>query len=444
LALVHPDDRREIIDRCERCRSDGEDFETEFRVIWPNGKVRWFHGRGKTIIEDGRPIYLTGACFDITERKSMELRREEGLRENDRRKDQFLAHMSHEIRSPMTSILAYADILLSHLRDADDIECVKIIKQGGNHLLELIGDILDLSKIGSGKLKINKEIVSLPTLINEVHSLMEVRAKEKKLPLILRYEGAIPENIETDRTRLRQILFNLVSNAIKFTAEGSVKIIARFLPNDSVLELEVVDTGIGISKEQRGRLFQPFMQASSLTTHGQEGTGLGLVITKQLVSMLGGEISFESVPTRGSTFRIRMPIICSPDPTAGTNNGANGAAARRKSKILLVDDNPMVCKAIGRLLEISGHEVAVAFDGKSALETARRFQADVVVLDLKLPDMGGYELLEQLKKLKHLANAKSIALTGYGEECRRNAAVEFDHFLTKPADAQALEKLLLV
>ena len=444
LALVHPDDRQEIMRRCERCRSDGEDFETEFRVVWPGGKVRWFYGRGKTIIEDGRPIYLTGACFDITKRKTTEMQREEALRKNDRRKDQFLAHMSHEIRSPVTSILAYADILLSHLQDADDIECVKIIKQGGNHLLELIGDILDLSKIGSGKLKINREIVSLPTLINEVHSLMEVRAKEKKLPLILRYEGEIPENIETDRTRLRQILFNLVSNAIKFTAEGKVEIMARVLPNDSALEVEVTDTGIGISREQQEKLFQPFMQANSATTRGQEGTGLGLAITKQLVSMLGGEIAFESVPNRGSTFRIKMPIACRRATTAGTSNGVNCAATRRKSKILLVDDNQMVCKAIGRLLETSGHEVAVAFDGQSALEKAREFQADVVVLDLELPDMGGYELLGQLKKLKTLAHTKSIALTGYGEEFRHHEGVEFDHFLTKPTDAKVLENLLLV
>jgi two-component system CheB/CheR fusion protein len=442
LLLMHPDDRLKIIGLCERCRSDGEDFETEFRVVWPNGEVRWFYGRGKTIIENGAPAYLTGACFDITKRKEMELRREEALRENDRRKDQFLAHMSHEIRSPMTSILAYADILLSHLQDADDIECVKIIKQGGNHLLELIGDILDLSKIGSGKLKINREIVSLPTLLAEVHSLMEVRAKEKQLPLLLHYEGAIPENIETDRTRLRQILFNLVSNAIKFTAEGKVEIIARFLSDDSALEVEVADTGSGISKEQQGKLFQPFVQGDSATTRGQEGTGLGLAITKQLVSMLGGEISFESVPNRGSIFRIKMPIACRRAATAGSN-GVNCAVARRKSKILLVDDNQMVCKAMGRLLEISGHEVAVAFDGQSALEKAREFQADVMVLDLKLPDMGGYDLLEQLKKLKPFANTKSIALTGCGEECRRNAGVEFDHFLTKPADAKVLETLLL-
>ena len=160
--------------------------------------------------------------------------------------------------------------------------------------------------------------------------------------------------------------------------------------------------------------------------------------------MLGGEIAFESIPNRGSTFRIKLPIVCSTAPTAGKSNGVNCAGAIWKRKILLVDDNQMVCKAIGRLLEASGHEVTMAFDGQSALEKARDFQADVVVLDLKLPDMDGYELLEQLKKLEPLAHTKSIALTGYGEECRRNSGVQFDHFLTKPADAKVLEALLLV
>jgi len=438
---VHRDDQVSCVNAYDRAFDARLPFTRSYRLRRHDGEYRW-------VLDQALPQFAPagdftgymGCCVDVTEQKRIE----EALRENDRRKDQFLAHMSHEIRSPMTSILAYADILLSHLRDADDIECVKIIKQGGNHLLELIGDILDLSKIGSGKLKINKEIISLSTLINEVHSLMEVRAKEKKLPLILCYEGAIPENIETDRTRLRQILFNLISNAIKFTAEGSVKIIVRFLSNDSALEVEVADTGIGISEEQQGRLFQPFMQASSVAIRGQEGTGLGLAITKQLVSMLGGEISFESVPAKGSTFRIRMPTLSVPATTGGTNNGANSAAATRKSKILLVDDNQTVCKAIGRLLESSGHQVAVAFDGKSALETVRTFHADVVVLDLKLPDMGGYELLNHLKKLKSFANTKSIALTGYGEEFRQNGGVRFDHFLTKPVDVKALEAVLPV
>jgi CheY-like chemotaxis protein len=342
----------------------------------------------------------------------------------------------------MTSILAYADILLGRLRDTDDIECVKTIKQGGNHLLELIGDILDLSKIGSGKLKINRETVRLPALLNDVYSLMGVRAKEKNLPLLLQYQGTIPESVETDRTRLRQILFNLVSNAIKFTAEGSVKINARWLPNDSVLEIEVIDTGIGIPNEQQARLFQPFVQAESAFTLGQEGTGLGLAITKQLVDMMGGEISFESVLNRGSTFRVRIPMSCSPAAAPETKNDAISITSRRKGRILLVDDNQAVCKALRRLLETSGYEVAVAFDGQSALQAARAFQPDAFVLDLKLPDMSGYELLRRLKALQSLQHAKSIALTGFGEEFRCTDDVEFDHQLTKPVDAKELETLL--
>jgi PAS domain S-box-containing protein len=416
-------------------------FTRSYRLKRHDGEYRWVLDKAVPLFAPtGNFTGYLGCCIDITEQKQIQ----ETLREANRRKDEFLANMSHEIRSPMTSILAYADLLLSHLKDPDDIECVKTIKQGGTHLLDVISDVLDLSKIGSGKLKINKGIVSLPTLLNEVHSLMAVRAQEKKLHLVLTYEGAIPENIETDRTRLRQILLNLVSNAVKFTEEGSVQIIARFLPDDSMLEVEVADTGIGISREQQGRLFQPFMQADSATTPGHEGTGLGLAITRQLVDLLGGEISFESAPNRGSTFRVKMRVTPIWFTTTGINKTASCTSARRKIKILLVDDNQMACRAIARLLAMSGHEVATAFDGQSALETVRDFQPDVVILDLKLPDMGGYELLQRLKMLQRLQHMKSIALTGFGEEFRQNGGVEFDHFLTKPVDTKELEGLLFV
>ncbi len=560
-------------------------FTRSYRLKRHDGQYRWVLDKGIPLFgPKGNFTGYMGCCMDITEQKRVE----EALREADRRKDEFLANMSHEIRSPMTSILGYADILLAHLDDPDDIECVKTIKQGGNHLLELIGDILDLSKLGSGKLKIHKEKVLLPQLLSDVHSLMAVRAKEKDLPLILKYEGVIPESIETDRTRLRQILLNLVSNAIKFTEKGRVQISARFFAEESALEVEVEDTGIGIPREQQARLFQPFVQAERAMTRDHEGTGLGLAITKRLLKMLGGEIAFESAPNHGSVFRIRIPcgsataattarageksapaalgsgsrlncrvlvaddraeiryllrlflegagtqvvavadgpaaleavqsarargapidiaildiqmpgldgyetarrlraqgftkpiigltagamsgdrerclqsgfdaclskpidqptllemIRCQTQESNSENHAAKGAGLTRpgrKCRILLVDDNPMVCRSIGRLLEMSGHEVAMAFDGQSALETANCFAADVIVLDLKLPDMGGYELLRELKQRDTLANAISIALTGYGEEfCQQGVA--FDHFLTKPADAKALEALL--
>ena len=439
---VHADDVALCFDAYVQAFDARLPFTRSYRLRNGGGEYRWVLDKAIPLFApSGHFTGYMGCCIDITEQKQVE----EALRDADRRKDAFLANMSHEIRSPMTSILAYADILLSHLRDPDDIECVKTIKQGGNHLLELIGDVLDLSKIGSGKLKIHREIVSLPTLLNEVHSLMAVRAQEKKLPLILQYEGVVPEKIETDRTRLRQILLNLVSNAVKFTEKGNVQIVARVLADGSALEVEVADTGIGIPREQQGRLFQPFVQADSLAARGHEGTGLGLAITKHLVEILGGEISFESEPNRGSTFRITMPLASAQTVTDVTHCSAasNRSAAGRKIKILLVDDNQIICRSMARLLEISGHEVAVAFDGQSALETAGVFQADVFVLDLKLPDMSGHELLRRLKALKSLPPAKSIALTGFGEESRRSADVEFDHLLTKPVDAKVLETLLV-
>jgi PAS domain S-box-containing protein len=440
---VHADDVARCFDTCLQGFDARLPFTRSFRLKRRDGAYRWVLDKAVPLFApSGHFTGYMGCCIDITEQKQVE----EALREADRRKDAFLANMSHEIRSPMTSILAYADILLSHLRDPDDIECVKTIKQGGNHLLELISDVLDLSKIGSGKLRINQEVVSLPTLLNEVHSLMAVRAKEKKLALILQYDGAVPEKIETDRTRLRQILFNLVSNAVKFTERGSVQIVARSLANNSALEVEVVDTGIGIAAEQQGRLFQPFVQADSLATREYEGTGLGLAITKHLVDILGGEISFESELTRGSKFRVRMPLPPARVAAAATPSGAVPAyhAAGHRIKILLVDDNQMVCRSMARLLEMSGHEVAVAFDGQSALEIAGVFQPEVFVLDLKLPDMSGHELLRRLKTLQSLQHTKSIALTGFGEEFRRNDDVEFDYLLTKPVDAKELETLLVL
>jgi PAS domain S-box-containing protein len=438
---VHADDIALCFDTYVQAFYTRLPFTRSYRLKRSDGEYRWVFDKAIPLFAPGGHFtgYM-GCCIDITEQKQVE----EALREADRRKDAFLANMSHEIRSPMTSILAYADILLSHLRDPDDIEYARTIKQGGHHLLELIGDVLDLSKIASGKLKIHREIVSLPTLLNEVHSLMAVQAEEKKLSLILRYEGAVPEKIETDGTRLRQIFFNLVSNAVKFTEKGSVQIVARSLANGSALEIEVVDTGIGIPAEQQERLFQPFAQAESLVAREHEGTGLGLAITRRLVEMLGGEISFESALNRGSTFRIKMPLA-SVDAVAGVTDGApsNQSRAGRKVKILLVDDNQMGCRAMARLLEMSGHEVAVAFDGQSALETAGVFQPDVFVLDLKLPDMGGHELLRRLKAVQSLQHTKSIALTGFSEEFRRNDDVEFDHLLTKPVDTKELETLLV-
>jgi signal transduction histidine kinase/DNA-binding response OmpR family regulator len=582
---VHPDDRPAAIAAWQRAVESKGVYAAEFRLLREEGTVQWLREQGRFVHgHNGSPDLVTGVAIDISDQK----RAEEVLKETDRRKNEFLANMSHEIRTPMTSILGYADILLSHLKDPDDVECVQTIKQSGNYLLEIINDILDLSKIESGELKVNHQTVSLPTVLAEIYKLMIVRAKEKGLALILRYDGALPENIVSDRVRLRQILINLVSNAIKFTEHGSVQIVARFIAETSSLEFEVLDTGIGIAKEMQQHLFEPFAQADTSATREYGGTGLGLAITKRLVDMMGGTIAFATQINKGTAFRVAIPshaldattirlpralnptqswianspldcrvlvvddrreirylvrqfieeaggraytvgdghssfeaiqsaarenqpfdivlmdmqmpgldgyeatrqlraqgfrrpiIALTADAMKGnrekcleagcddylskpidretlveivaryTSSAQNDSAAsservvgKRSLKILLVDDSRTACTAIGRLLESSGHCVRMAFDGKSALSTAQNFDADIVMLDFKLPDTTGYELLKELKKLKSLQNAKFFAVSGLAREDIQNkdSPVDFDHFITKPVDVSYVETL---
>jgi PAS domain S-box-containing protein len=588
---VHPNDLEERLDIYYREFDARLSFTMWYRMRRHDGEYRWVLDNGIPLFGSGGTFAgYVGTCIDVT----MHKRVEESLREADRRKDEFLANVSHEIRSPMTSILGYADILLSNLKNYDDIECVRTIKQSGNYLLELINDILELSRIEAGQLSLKKEPVSLPTLLNEVHSIMSVRAQEKALPLMLRYDGAIPQTIESDRTRLRQMIINLVSNAIKFTERGSVQIVARFIADESVLQIEVADTGIGISRAMQEQMFQPFTQADTSATREYGGSGLGLAITKRLAGMMGGTISCTSKENEGSTFcisipvgpvqavvtkpmaieppatvhvpdlrlncrilvaedrseiryllrhfledaggkviavadgqaaieaiqqaeqsgqpmdivimdmhmpaldgyettrRLRaagftMPIIAltaaamtwdrdkclaagcdgylkkpidyralielvdrytngSSESVTETERNAHSARASKRapSKILLVDDSDLAARSTCRLLQMAGHEVHIASTGQSALTIARDFKPDVVLLDIKLPDLDGYEVLRELKMMDGLENTRFIALTGYAvHEIEKDSRGDnFDLVLRKPVDVTYLEGLI--
>ncbi len=224
-------------------------------------------------------------------------------------KSSFLANMSHEIRTPMTAILGYAELLLDEGSDAQDVrDHAAVIKTNGEHLLQILNDILDLSKIEANRVVMESLIVDLPRLVEEVVMTLELRAREKGIDLVADLAPDAPETIITDPTKLRQILVNLVSNAVKFTEAGEVRIAVRPVPREDGLWIafEVRDTGIGMSEEQLGRLFQPFTQADSTMTRRFGGTGLGLCISKNLAVILGGDITVASVPGKGSTFQLTM------------------------------------------------------------------------------------------------------------------------------------------
>ncbi len=386
---------------------------------------------------------------------------EAALRRANNAKSEFLANMSHEIRTPMTAILGYADILLENLRDDESLNAALTIKRNGEHLLEVINDILDLSRIESGKLTVEKLSCSPVQLISEVFSLMRVRAEAKKIGLEVVYEGVMPETVQTDPTRLRQILINLLGNAIKFTETGRVRLVTRFVATPDIparLQFSVIDTGIGMSPSQLQALFQPFTQGDTSTSRKYGGTGLGLAISKRLAQALGGDIAVESVPNQGTTFRLTID----PGPLTGVNwlqgsseavLGVQPAPQRQKDflpslsgHILLVEDGLDNQRLIAFLLRKAGATVTLAENGQEALAKAMPQPEagasappfDLILMDMQMPIIDGYEATARLRAAGY--QGPIVALTAHAMTSDRQKCLDIgcNDYLTKPIDRQKL------
>ncbi|HUG89992.1 MAG TPA: PAS domain S-box protein [Planctomycetaceae bacterium] len=408
----------------------------------------------------GERQFFTGLVRDVTERKRAErelIEARHAAEAASHSKSEFLANMSHEIRTPMTAILGYADVLAEHVRDPDDLECVETIKRNGRHLLEIINDILDLSKIEAGRLDVERQPCSPGQIVADVRSLMEVRAQEKGIPLVVEYECEIPETILSDPTRLRQILINLVSNAIKFTETGGVRLVVRYLAceDGDVMQFDVIDTGIGMSREQQERLFQPFTQADTSVTRRFGGTGLGLTISRRLAHMLGGEITVHSEPGRGSAFRLTVDVgtlpgvrLLRPQPGITLSEaGAPAAPLRLTGRILVVDDRRDIRYLAQHFLEDAGADVATAENGAVGIEAVERAERegrpfDAVVMDMQMPVLDGYAATGQLRSRGYpgpIIALTAAAMPGDREKCL-NAGC--DDYSSKPIDGRRLVEIL--
>ncbi len=375
-------------------------------------------------------------------------------------KSQFLANMSHEIRTPMTAIIGFSEVLTARIKDPENIDALRTIQQNGRFLLEIVNDILDLSKIESGSLDVEQIECSPWEIISDVARLMAVRTEGKDLRLEVEYDGPLPESIQSDPTRLRQILINLTGNAIKFTKSGEVRLVVRLCDAESdnpQLQVDVIDTGIGLTETQIAKLFQPFMQADTSTTRKFGGSGLGLTISLKLAEMLGGRIEVVSTFGEGSKFTVNV----STGPLDGVrmrnpgkaNVSENPASLAEKTvsqldgNVLLAEDGPDNQRLISYILRKAGAEVAVADNGQIALELALAAQSegkpfDVILMDMQMPVLDGYGATTQLRAAGY--TRPIIALTAHAMSSDRKKCLDSgcDDYTTKPIDQQRLLALV--
>ncbi|QEG36947.1 PAS domain S-box protein [Bythopirellula goksoeyrii] len=369
-------------------------------------------------------------------------------------KSEFLANMSHEIRTPMTAILGYADLLAAREDDREKSNFLQVIKRNGIFLLDIINDILDLSKIEAGKLEVSREKFAPQQVVADVRSTMDVRAREKRLEFKVEYVGKLPAKIESDPKRLRQILINLVGNAIKFTEKGSVRLAVRYLDDlpDPHLRFDVTDTGVGIAKEQLDSLFESFSQGDASVTRRFGGTGLGLAISQRLAHMMGGEINVTSTLGEGSTFTCTIQtgniqtesFHDTPAEHKELEEVSPLASPQRLScRVLVVDDRRDVRFLTRRILTDAGAEIAQAEDGLHALEmleqsTSQGKPWDLILLDMQMPRMDGYQAAARMREIGF--EGPIIALTadamhGDMQQCLESGC---NAYLSKPIDTQQL------
>jgi signal transduction histidine kinase/AmiR/NasT family two-component response regulator/HPt (histidine-containing phosphotransfer) domain-containing protein len=367
-------------------------------------------------------------------------------------KSNFLANMSHEIRTPMTAIIGYADMMLEPDQTISDRQdCLQIVRRNARHLVDLINDILDISKIEAEKMTVERVKGNLPQMVLDVVSLMRPRAAEKGLDLRLQFEGRIPEQILTDPTRFRQIFMNLTANAIKFTERGMIDIMINCTParDASIVQIAIHDTGIGMTPEQMARLFQPFMQADESMTRRFGGTGLGLVISKRLSKLLGGDITVNSAAGVGSTFTITVDggalddatmidglteTMLLPAPVAPEQN----APIQLEGRVLLAEDGLDNQRLISSHLRRAGADVTIAENGRIAVDLVRKGSFDVLVMDMQMPELDGYGAASELRRRGF--NKPIIALTAHAmaedrAKCIRAGCTDY---LTKPIDKRLL------
>lgn len=437
---LHPDDRQRVLADWSASVRRGVASEAEFRFVRTDGEVVWLHGNAVPLRNsDGDITGYIGTVADINNRKQAE----EALRESDRRKDEFLAILAHELRNPLAPIRTGLELMRLSGNDRDMIEEIRLtMERQAQQMVRLIDDLLDVSRITRGTIELRKSRVELAAVIESAVEAVRPLIEESRQQLSISLPKQ-PIVLDADQARLAQVVSNLLNNASKYmSAGGEIRLTAR--RDGRIVEISIQDAGIGIPPEMLGRIFDMFTQVDRSLERSHGGLGIGLTLVKRLVEMHGGTVAAHSPgPDQGSEFVICLPIVVELLSQPQSDNGTP-MTSPGKRRIMVVDDNEQAAKVLGMLLKVLGNDVRTAFDGASALEIAAEFHPDIMFLDIGMPRLNGYDTARRIREQPWGKDILLAALTGWGQEedKRRTREAGFHHHFVKPVEPATIQKLL--
>jgi len=439
------DDKNERIHDLFSARDQEVKFIFKHKI---NNQIYWFELKTKLVKDKtNKPTGYIGTIIDVTALKNSEIK----LKNAAKSKDEFLSTMSHEIRTPLNAVTGISNILLMEDFLPDQAENLKALKYSSEHLLGLINDLLDFDKIKAGKVKVVKSNFSLPIFLENIKSHFSLRAKEKGISFKVICDEKIPNNLIGDKLKLTQVIKNLLSNSLKFTEKGGVTLSLNLISNTSKkvrIQFKVIDTGIGIPKKKLSSIFKSFVQASTDTSIKYGGTGLGLPISKKLLNLQGSDLEVESQAGVGAEFSFIMEYKINNSQNIDEREDVKFKTKfkRLNIKVLVAEDNKMNVLILKRFFTNWGVEATIAQNGQEALEFVKKDNFDIVLMDLQMPIMDGYQATKSIRKLKNCSKSELpiYALTAFAQTDikEKTKIYKMNGFMSKPFDPERLYKLL--